>query len=64
MRLSLLRAPRFPDPETDQGVQTHRYGLVIGADAEVATREGALMGTPPRRLTGARGVAPLVTADG
>ena len=28
IRLSLLRAPRFPDPETDQGVQTHRYGLV------------------------------------
>jgi alpha-mannosidase len=64
VRLSLLRAPRFPDPETDQGVQTHRYGLVIGADAEVATREGALMGTPPRRLTGARRVAPLVTATG
>ncbi|MBW8732030.1 MAG: alpha-mannosidase [Terrabacter sp.] len=64
LRLSLLRAPRFPDPETDRGVQTHRYGLVIGADAEVATREGALMGTRSRRLTGARGVAPLVTVTG
>jgi alpha-mannosidase len=64
LRLSLLRAPRFPDPETDQGVQTHRYGLVIGADAEIATREGALMGTQARRLTGAREVAPLITVTG
>ncbi|WP_020141483.1 glycoside hydrolase family 38 C-terminal domain-containing protein [Terracoccus sp. 273MFTsu3.1] len=64
LRLSLLRAPRFPDPETDQGVQTHRYGLVIGADADVATREGALMGTPSRRVRGARAVAPLVTVTG
>ncbi|KRF38329.1 glycoside hydrolase family 38 C-terminal domain-containing protein [Terrabacter sp. Soil810] len=64
VRLSLLRAPRFPDPGTDQGVQTHRYGLVVGADADVATREGALMGTPARRVTGAHGVDPLVTVTG
>lgn len=64
VRLSLLRAPRFPDPETDQGVQTHRYGLVVGADADVATREGALMGTSARRVRGAHGVAPLVTVTG
>jgi alpha-mannosidase len=64
LRLSLLRAPRFPDPETDQGLQTHRYGLVIGADADVATREGALMGTPARVVSGSRGVEPLVTAGG
>lgn len=64
LRLSLLRAPRFPDPETDQGLQTHRYGLVVGADAEVATREGALLGTPARAVTGSHGIEPLVTAAG
>jgi alpha-mannosidase len=28
VRLSLLRAPRFPDPETDQGRHLLRYALV------------------------------------
>ncbi|MGW5237327.1 alpha-mannosidase [Monashia sp. NPDC004114] len=64
VRLSLLRAPRFPDPQTDQGVQTHRYGLVIGADAAVATREGALMNTPARRVAGEHGFEPLVVVEG
>ena len=32
VRLSLLRAPRFPDPETDQGTHRLRYALVAGAD--------------------------------
>ena len=64
VRLSLLRAPRFPDPETDQGTQTHRYGLVIGADVAAATREGALLNTPARRLTGDHGFEPLVAVEG
>ncbi len=62
--LSLLRAPRFPDPETDQGVQSLRYGLVIGADVAAATREGIRFGAPRREVTGAHGVAPLVRVDG
>ncbi|GGR65717.1 alpha-mannosidase [Nocardioides luteus] len=64
LRLSLLRAPRFPDPETDQGMQTHRYGLVIGASAETATEAGAALNTPARSLAGARAVEPLVTVAG
>lgn len=64
IRLSLLRAPRFPDPETDQGLQTHRYGLVIGADVATATREGALLNTPARQVTGGAGFDPLVTVEG
>lgn len=64
VRLSLLRAPRFPDPETDQGVQTHRYGLVIGASVAAATEAGAALNTPPRSVTGARAVEPLVTVSG
>ncbi|MGZ2225504.1 alpha-mannosidase [Glutamicibacter nicotianae] len=64
MRLSLLRAPRFPDPETDQGVQTHRYGLVIGADVATATAAGALLNSAERIIDGAQGVDPLVAVSG
>ncbi|HLT66953.1 MAG TPA: glycoside hydrolase family 38 C-terminal domain-containing protein, partial [Microbacterium sp.] len=61
LRLSLLRAPRFPDPETDQGEQTHRYGFVIGSGIEDATEQGLALNLPARERTGSP-VAPLVTA--
>lgn len=64
LRLSLLRAPRFPDPETDQGEQTHRFGLVVGADAAIAAREGEVLNTPAREITGGEPVAPIVEVDG
>ncbi|MBE1877443.1 alpha-mannosidase [Myceligenerans pegani] len=64
VRLSLLRAPRFPDPVTDQGPQTHRYGLVVGADPATATREGELMNAPARVVRGDHGFDPLVTTRG
>jgi len=63
VRVSLLRAPRFPDPETDQGVHRFRHALVPGADIGDAVREGWRLNLPERRLTGGREVAPLVTVD-
>jgi len=60
VRLSLLRAPRFPDPETDQGTQTHRFGLVVGTDLAGATTEGAAMNAPASTVLGDHGVEPLV----
>ncbi|MFI9155100.1 alpha-mannosidase [Streptomyces sp. NPDC053367] len=63
VRVSLLRAPRFPDPETDQGVHRFRHALIPGADIADAVREGWRVNLPERRLTGAREVAPLVTVD-
>ncbi|MFJ8079354.1 alpha-mannosidase [Streptomyces sp. NPDC096205] len=63
VRVSLLRAPRFPDPETDQGVHRFRHALVPGADIADAVREGWRVNLPERHLTGAREVAPLVTVD-
>ncbi|MER6066397.1 glycoside hydrolase family 38 C-terminal domain-containing protein [Streptomyces sp. NPDC001792] len=63
VRVSLLRAPRFPDPETDQGVHRFRHALVPGASIGDAVREGWRINLPERRLTGAAEVAPLVTAD-
>ena len=64
LRLSLLRAPRFPDPHTDQGLQTHRYGLVIGADIASATEAGALLNSAERVISGAQCVDPLVRLEG
>ncbi|MFJ3334972.1 alpha-mannosidase [Streptomyces sp. NPDC086766] len=63
VRVSLLRAPRFPDPETDQGVHRFRHALVPGADIGDAVREGWRINLPERHLTGAGEVAPLVTVD-
>jgi alpha-mannosidase len=64
VRLSLLRAPRFPDPEADQGHQTHRYGLVIGASIAAATEAGTLLNVDERTVTGSRGIDPLVVVTG
>jgi len=64
LRLSLLRAPRFPDPETDQGLQTHRFGLVIGTSVAGATEQGVLMNLQPRTVHGAHSFDPLVTSTG
>ncbi|MER7998305.1 glycoside hydrolase family 38 C-terminal domain-containing protein [Streptomyces sp. NPDC095613] len=63
VRLSLLRAPRFPDPETDQGVHRFRYALVPGAGIGDAVREGYRINLPERRVAGQAAVAPLVTVD-
>ncbi|WP_433376269.1 alpha-mannosidase [Actinoplanes sp. CA-142083] len=64
IRLSLLRAPRFPDPETDQGRQTCSYGLVIGAGVAEATAEGIAMNLPLRQVAGDHGFDPLVSVEG
>ncbi|MEU9450017.1 glycoside hydrolase family 38 C-terminal domain-containing protein [Streptomyces sp. NPDC048277] len=63
VRVSLLRAPRFPDPETDQGIHRFRHALVPGAGIADAVREGWRINLSERRVTGAREVAPLVTVD-
>ncbi|MBX9392469.1 alpha-mannosidase [Streptomyces sp. TRM72054] len=63
VRVSLLRAPRFPDPETDQGVHRFRHALVVGASIGDAVREGWRINLPERLMTGAQDVVPLVTVD-
>jgi alpha-mannosidase len=63
VRLSLLRAPRFPDPETDLGWHRHRYGLVVGADLLDATREGHWLNLPVRTMPGDTAVEPLASVD-
>ncbi len=64
VRLSLLRAPRFPDPDTDHGRHEIQVGLVIGADAEIATAEGIALNAPSTVVRGANEVEPLVAVSG
>ncbi|MFF7685910.1 alpha-mannosidase [Streptomyces syringium] len=63
LRLSLLRAPRFPDPRTDQGIHRFRYALVPGASLGDAVREGYRINLPERRVPGSAGVEPLVSVS-
>jgi alpha-mannosidase len=63
VRLSLLRAPRFPDADADRGVHRLRYGLVVGGTLADAIAAGYAVNLPLRPTTGA-GIAPLVTVDG
>jgi alpha-mannosidase len=63
VRVSLLRAPRFPDPETDQGVHRFRHALVPGAAIGDAVAEGYRINLPERHVQGSHEVAPLVTVD-
>ncbi|MFI6051701.1 alpha-mannosidase [Streptomyces violascens] len=63
LRVSLLRAPRFPDPETDQGPHRFRHALVPGATIGDAVREGYGVNLPERTRTGAGPVEPLVAVD-
>ncbi len=63
VRVSLLRAPRFPDPRTDQGRHRFRHALAPGADLADAVREGYLINLPERRAPGGVPVAPLVEVD-
>ena len=63
VRLSLLRAPRWPDPETDQGRHRLRYAVVPGAGILDAVREGYAINLPLRAVRGGIAVAPLITVD-
>jgi alpha-mannosidase len=60
VRLSLLRGPRNPDPETDQGRHRFRFAVVPGATLADAVREGYRLNLPLRHVRGAAAVAPLV----
>ena len=63
VRLSLLRSPRYPDPETDQG--RHEFVVTVrpGAGIEDAVEEGYRTNLEPRIVDGAREAAPLVAVD-
>jgi len=63
VRLSLLRAPLFPDPTADQGSHRFATSLRTGATIGDAIAEGYRLNLPLRRITGEREVAPLLSVD-
>ncbi|MER5361301.1 glycoside hydrolase family 38 C-terminal domain-containing protein [Streptomyces sp. NPDC002785] len=48
VRLTLLRAPHSPDPETDLGTHRFRYALAPGGEVTDAVREGLALNLPLR----------------
>ena len=63
VRQSLLRGPRFPDPEADQGPHTFTSVLGLAPTVREALEVGYRVNLPVRTVAGARGVEPLVTVD-
>ncbi|MFI7004412.1 alpha-mannosidase [Nocardia sp. NPDC050175] len=63
VRASLLRAPRFPDPQTDHGAHHFRHSLIPGATIGEAVRAGYRINLTPLRAGVAEPVAPLFTID-
>jgi alpha-mannosidase len=55
VRLSLVRAPRVPDPAADQGQHTMTYALLPGADIAAAVRAGYDLNLPLRAGISASG---------
>jgi alpha-mannosidase len=64
IRVSLLRAPLYPDPLADQGVHRFATSLRIGAGIPEAVEEGYRLNLPLRRARGSAAVAPLFAVDG
>ncbi|MBF4574829.1 glycoside hydrolase family 38 C-terminal domain-containing protein [Frondihabitans sp. VKM Ac-2883] len=65
VRESLLRAPRFPDPEADQGVHVLRTALAVADTVLDAAAYGYRLNLPARTISGAGsdGVAPILTVS-
>ncbi|MEV6137958.1 glycoside hydrolase family 38 C-terminal domain-containing protein [Nocardia sp. NPDC051990] len=63
LRFSLLRAPRFPDPETDHGTHHFRHALVPSASIGDAVRAGYRINLGTSRPGVAEPVEPLFIID-
>ncbi|GAA3563986.1 glycoside hydrolase family 38 C-terminal domain-containing protein [Microlunatus spumicola] len=65
VRLSLLRAPLFPDPDADQGEHVLNVSVAVGAGIPEAVAEGYRRNLPLRVVdgVGAEPVEPLVAVD-
>ncbi|UZX01999.1 alpha-mannosidase [Arthrobacter sp. CDRTa11] len=61
VRLSLLRAPKFPDPAADRGRHELTVTIRPGAGIAEAIEEGYRTNLPPRVIRGGQAVEPLFT---
>ncbi|WP_369226846.1 alpha-mannosidase [Streptomyces sp. R39] len=64
VRLSLVRAPRVPDPGADQGRHRFTYSLLPGAAIEDAVAEGYALNLPLRVADAAGEPRPVVSVVG
>ncbi|MFJ9814880.1 alpha-mannosidase [Streptomyces sp. NPDC101151] len=64
VRLSLVRAPRVPDPGADQGRHRFTYSLLPGADIADAVAEGYALNLPLRVTRAAGEPEPVVAVEG
>ncbi|MEV5436905.1 glycoside hydrolase family 38 C-terminal domain-containing protein [Streptomyces sp. NPDC052682] len=64
VRLSLVRAPRIPDPEADQGRHHFTYSLLPGARIADAVAEGYALNLPLRVAESAGEPEPVVSVSG
>ncbi|RMI08750.1 alpha-mannosidase [Cellulomonas triticagri] len=62
VRLSLVRGPQFPQPDTDRGRHEFAYAVAPGAEIADAVREGWGLNVPLRTMTGAASSAGSPTA--
>ncbi len=62
-RLSLLRAPVYPDPEADRGLHEFTVAVRPGAGAAEAVELGYRTNLPRRVIRGEHPVEPLVAVD-
>ncbi|MEO6826617.1 MAG: glycoside hydrolase family 38 C-terminal domain-containing protein [Microbacteriaceae bacterium] len=63
VRVSLLRAPLYPDPRADRGEHQFTVSLLAGAGIGDAIAEGYRLNLPLRTVLGGHGVAALLTID-
>jgi len=63
VRVSLLRAPKFPDPGADQGPHELTVTVRPGAGIADAVEEGYRTNLAPRVVKGAHGAEPLVAVS-
>lgn len=65
LRISLARAPRYPDPTSDRGRHRYSFALRVGAGIGDAVREGYRLNVPLRSVDGVARteLMPLVRVD-
>lgn len=63
VRFSLLRSPRFPDPESDQGHHQMRFFVRPGATIQDAVNLGYALAFPARELMGNQALPALVQSS-
>ena len=63
IRLSLLRATRYPDPAADQGRHVLRYSLVVGATIGDAVEAGYAAADAQREMSGSPSSALVASSD-